>query len=106
MPDPVPNSPQPGSGLMAALIEASRPDWLAYVEHEFVRQLGDGSLPTACFRHYLTQDYLFLKHFARAYALAVYKSEDLDDMRQATATLDALLNVEMDLHVRTCAAWG
>ena len=37
------------------------------------------------FRHYLVQDYLFLIEFARAYALAVYKSPTLGDMREAAA---------------------
>ena len=81
-------------------------EWQAYVGHDFVRGLGDGSLPEACFRHYLIQDYIFLMHFSRAYALAVYKSDALDDMRQAAATLDALLNAEMSLHIETCAGWG
>ena len=27
-------------------------------------------------------------------------------MRQAAATLDALINTEMDLHVTYCARWG
>jgi thiaminase/transcriptional activator TenA len=81
-------------------------DWQAYVTHPFVEQLGAGSLPLDCFKHYLGQDYIFLTHFARAYALAVFKSEHLDDMRQAAGTLDALLNSEMSLHVRFCARWG
>ena len=35
-------------------------DWQAYTQHEFVRQLGAGTLPAESFRHYLKQDYLFL----------------------------------------------
>jgi thiaminase/transcriptional activator TenA len=98
---------EPGSdSLFARLKAACAEDWAAYVGHPFVRQLADGSLPEACFRHYLAQDYLFLIHFSRAYALAVFKSEHLDDMRQAAATLDALLNSEMSLHVAYCARWG
>ena len=52
------------------------------------------------------QDYLFLIEFARAYALAVYKSPDLADMREAAAGLSAILDVEMNLHVKLCAGWG
>jgi len=92
--------------VLAKLKAESAPYWAAYLEHDFVCRLADGSLPEACFRHYLTQDYLFLIHFSRAYALAVYKADDLDDMRQAAATLDALLNAEMTLHLRCCARWG
>ena len=92
--------------VFAKLHAACAAEWQAFVDHAFVRQLAEGTLPEACYRHYLAQDYLFLVHFSRAYALAVFKSEELDDMRQAAATLDALLNAEMNLHIRTCAHWG
>lgn len=92
--------------LFARLREAARPSWEAYVAHPFVAGLTDGSLPEAAFRRYLTQDYLFLIHFARAYGLAVVKHATLEDMRGAAATLDALLNHEMRLHVQFCAEWG
>lgn len=80
--------------------------WSAYTDHAFVRQLLEGSLPEPCFRHYLGQDYRFLIHFARAYALAAYKSETLADIRQANGGLSAIVDVEMDLHVKFCADWG
>ena len=92
--------------LFERLKASCRDDWQAYVTHPFVERLGDGSLPLDCFKHYLGQDYIFLMHFARAYALAVFKSEHLDDMRQAAGTLDALLNSEMSLHIKFCARWG
>jgi thiaminase/transcriptional activator TenA len=81
-------------------------DWNAYITHAFVRGVGDGSLPRACFEHYLKQDYLFLLHFARAYALAIYKSTTLADMRHAKNTLAALLDEEINLHTTFCAGWG
>ncbi len=85
---------------------AAAADWEAYVDHDFVTRLGDASLPEACFRHYLGQDYLFLMHFARAYALAIYKSESLAEMRVAAAMVQGLLEVEMSLHVEFSAGWG
>ena len=94
-------------GQVFTRLKATCPkDWDAYIRHDFVRALGAGSLPEACFRHYLGQDYIFLIHFARAYALAAFKSDALEDMRQAAATLDALINTEMGLHVTYCAGWG
>jgi thiaminase (transcriptional activator TenA) len=68
--------------------------------------LADGTLPDAAFLTYLVQDYLFLIEFARAYALAVYKAPRLDDMRDAATGLSAILDVEMNLHVKLCAGWG
>lgn len=96
----------PQDSLFSRLQETCAPEWRAYVAHPFVAGLGDGTLPEARFRHYLIQDYLFLIHFARAYALAAYKAENLADIRQATGGLKAIVDVEMGLHVKFCARWG
>jgi thiaminase/transcriptional activator TenA len=88
-------------------LKAAAPaEWRSYVEHPFTSAMADGTLATAAFRHYLVQDYLFLIEFARAYALAVYKSPSLADMREGAAGLAAILDVEMDLHVKLCGGWG
>lgn len=34
--------------------------WREYTQHEFVRQMADGTLPVEKFKNYLIQDYLFL----------------------------------------------
>lgn len=81
-------------------------DWRAHCEHEFIRELGAGTLAKDAFRHYLEQDYLFLVHFARAYGLAVYKSRNIMDLRRALASLKAIIDVEMGLHIQYCASWG
>lgn len=96
----------PEGSFLARLIARCPDAWARYTRHPFVVGMADASLPQAAFRHYLAQDYLFLIHFARAYALAVYKADDLADMRAAAATVNALLDVEMRLHVEYCAAWG
>ncbi|MEP9377978.1 TenA family protein [Aquabacter sp. CN5-332] len=84
---------------------AAASDWQSYVDHDFVRQLGAGTLPQAAFQAYLVQDYLFLIQFARAWALAAYKSRTLADIRVAQEGLGAVLN-ETELHIRLCARWG
>lgn len=100
-------APYDGRGrLFARLRRDCADEWEAYTGHPFLAGLADGTLPEVAFRHYLGQDYLFLIHFSRAYALAAYKSETLEDLRAAAATLTALLDVEMGLHVRYCADWG
>ncbi|HMA16541.1 MAG: TenA family protein [Bacteroidota bacterium] len=99
-------APDYGSAVFAGWRRAAGDEWPAYTRHAFVHGLGDGSLPRAAFLRYLTQDYLFLLHFARAWALAVVKAGDLEEMRAAAATVDALVNQEIRLHVETCAAAG
>ncbi len=82
------------------------PQWTDYTRHAFVAHLGDGSLPLKCFEHYLVQDYLFLIQFARAYALGVYKSSTVADMRQSLEGVKAILDAELDLHIELCGQWG
>ena len=92
--------------LFARLRASCKPEWEAYTRHTFVKQLGGGTLPEASFRRYLIQDYLFLIHFARAYALAASKSRNLADIREAAAGLSAIADTEMRLHVEFCDGWG
>jgi thiaminase/transcriptional activator TenA len=68
--------------------------------------LARGDLPERAFRRYLVQDYLFLLHFARAWGLAVYKSDNLAEMRRAHSLVAATLDVEIGLHVEYCRGWG
>lgn len=93
-------------GLADRLVATCRPSWSAYVDHAFVRRLGDGTLPIGSFRHYLKQDYLFLLHYARAWALAVYKSSTLAEMRKSNASVKAILDRETGLHIEFCRSWG
>lgn len=92
--------------LFARLHAASADAWAAYVDHPFVRKLAAGQLEERCFRRYLTQDYLFLIHFARAYGLSAFKSETVADIRAAAAGLSAMIEQEMRLHVAYCQEWG
>src|SRR5215813_4180804 len=92
--------------LFSRLVQASGVAWHAYTRHKFVLQLASGDLPEACFRHYLVQDYLFLIHFARAWGLAVYKSDTLAEMKRAQRLVAATLDVEIGLHIEYCRGWG
>ena len=94
---------------MASLFERLKADcagdWRDYTHHQFVEQLGRGNLPMAAFQDYLVQDFLFLIQFARAYALSIYKSRSLAEMRGGLEGLKAIMDVEMDLHLRMCEHW-
>src|ERR1700761_5737786 len=92
--------------LLGRLVAAAGPTWHSYTRHEFVLQLARGDLPEAAFRRYLVQDYLFLLHFARAWGLAVYKSDTLAEMKRAHALVAATLDVEIGLHIDFCRGWG
>jgi len=86
--------------------ERSAPLWKAIMNHPFVRGLGSGELSRERFEHYLKQDYVYLIEFGRVLALAAAKSEDLAGMSSFAKLLNATLELEMDLHRRTCADFG
>jgi thiaminase/transcriptional activator TenA len=88
------------------LIAADPEGWRAYTEHAFVAGLQNGTLPLAAFRAYLVQDYKFLIHFARAWALAAAKAEDPVEIRACATTVHALIDEELKLHVAFCAGFG
>ena len=80
--------------------------WNLYTQHKFVQKVSDGSLDKKLYLKYLKQDYVFLIHFSRAWALLVAKSKSVNEMRIASATLDALVNEEIQLHIKTCKDEG
>jgi len=88
------------------LRDAAGSVWRDYTHHAFVEGLREGTLSRNSFLSYLVQDYIFLIHFSRAWALAVTKADSVQDMRVCAETVDALLNHEIDLHLRTCASEG
>ena len=91
--------------ITAQLIQQSRPHWHAYVRHDFVQQLARGTLPKTCFQHYLKQDYIYLFHYSRMFALAMYKAENFAQMEIARDNLNAVLD-EIQLHIAFCQQWG
>lgn len=92
-------------GLYGRLKHEAGQEWQAYVNHDFIRQLAAGTLPESAFRRYLVQDYLFLIHFARAYALLAYKLRTLPEIRAAVVSLETIVR-ELPMHVAYCAQWG
>ena len=94
------------TSLFNQLKASCESDWQAYTQHAFIEQLALGTLPQACFKHYLLQDYIFLLHFARAFGLAVFKSNREEDIRFALSACEAIVNTELKLHISYCEEWG
>lgn len=90
----------------ALMRDAAAEPWRDYTRHAFVEGMKDGTLPREAFLHYLRQDYVFLIHFSRAWALAVVKSETHEEMLAASRTVNGLISEEMKLHIGICEAEG
>jgi len=88
------------------LREKTDPLWESIFHHPFVKGIGDGTLSRDRFEFYLKQDYAYLIDFSRVFALACAKSRTLREMGTFAALLHATLTTEMELHRKTCAAFG
>ncbi|KAJ1718429.1 trifunctional hydroxymethylpyrimidine kinase/phosphomethylpyrimidine kinase/thiaminase, partial [Coemansia erecta] len=102
VPRPTPCHPHPFTDYLRAQAGAQ---WTRYIRHPFVQQAGLGTLARSVFIFYLKQDYAYLKHYARAWALAAFKS---DAFSEITTLADLALGCgrESSLHLRLCSQWG
>ncbi|SFL59097.1 thiaminase (transcriptional activator TenA) [Gracilibacillus orientalis] len=82
------------------------PIWNSYLEHPFVKGLGDGTLDQEKFKHWLKQDYVYLIDYARLFAIGSAKADDLEKMTTFAKLLHGVLDVEMDLHRKFAADFG
>lgn len=87
------------------LISQNQRTWDGYIYHNFVKEVANSTLDEKKFLHYLKQDYLYLKHYSRAYLMAAYKSENLDDMKFFIDTQN-LLFTEIAHHQKYCEKFG
>ena len=71
--------------------------WEKVVNHPFVAQLGDNTLPRETFNVYFDQDYLFLKDWTVLLSLATAKAPDFDAARPLVAFLHLGLGGEEGL---------
>ncbi|GAB6093522.1 thiaminase II [Furfurilactobacillus curtus] len=56
--------------------QANRLLWQSSIQHPFIQQLRDGTLPEATFRYYLIQDHHYLRDFARVHDLTAQAAEN------------------------------
>lgn len=87
------------------LIEQNKDVWSRYIYHDFVKEVANSTLPKDKFLHYLKQDFLYLKHYLRAYLIAAYKSESLKDMEFFLSVQKSLFT-ELNHHQKYCEKFG
>ncbi len=80
--------------------------WESYLDHPFVKGIGDGTLSHERFRYYLIQDHKYLMQYAKVFALGVVKSSSEDDMRLFADLIAATLDTENAVHRTYLAELG
>lgn len=80
--------------------------WDSYLDHPFVKKMGDGSLDKDKFQHWLKQDYVYLVEYAKLFALGCAKAPNLSVMKDYAEGLYGVLFNEMDLHKSYAKSFG
>ena len=84
--------------LRAMLLDSVSDIWPEYNNHPFVKGMETGTLDPAKFRHYIIQDYFYLNEYSKVFAIGAAKSKSLEFMRFCSSVMDAIANVEMNIH--------
>ncbi|SHI85149.1 thiaminase II [Lutispora thermophila] len=70
------------------------PIWDRCVEAPFVQEVKKGTLPMEKFKHYMIQDSIYLKYYARVYGKAIYHSSTLKDIQMFYSALCFVTDTE------------
>ena len=68
------------------------------LDHPFLRGLTDGTLPEENFEHYVLQDALYLRDYARALSLAAVRAPDAEALVMFNEHSAGAITVEKSLH--------
>ncbi len=71
-----------------------------------LERLSDGTLPPEIFRHYILQDALYLKHYARCLAVVAAKAPDNAQVLRFLNSAQNAIKVEQGLHAGFLADFG
>ena len=80
--------------------------WDGYLEHPFVKAIGEGSLDKEKFKNYLIQDYLYLKDYAKVFAMGLVKASTMDEMKFYHESIKGILDDETAVHVNYLKGFG
>ena len=80
--------------------------WDGYLEHPFVKGIGEGTLDKEKFKNYLIQDYLYLKDYAKVFAMGLVKAETMKEMKIYNESIKGVLDDETAVHVNYLKDFG
>lgn len=79
------------------MLEATKGIWNQYNEYPFVKGIEDGSLDKDKFKYYIMQDYLYLKEYAKVFALGVAKAKSIETANLFAKYIE-VMNGELNIH--------
>ena len=80
--------------------------WDEYLKHPFVKGIGEGTLDKEKFKNYLIQDYLYLKDYAKVFAMGLVKARNMKEMKFYHESIKGVLDDETAVHVNYLKWFG
>lgn len=77
-----------------------------YMDHPFIKGLGDGSLSKASYKKYLIQDTLYLKDYGKVYAHAFLLSDDIRELQFLHSCIGVVMSEETNMHIQYLKDYG
>ncbi len=82
------------------MMDYAAPVWNQFMTHPFIQGMIDGTLEQDKFAWYLMQDCQYLKDYAKVYATAFIKTNDIELMRSIYRDMSVILSDESMTHIR------
>lgn len=80
--------------------------WNEYLDHPFVKEIGEGSLDKEKFKKYLIQDYLYLKEYAKVYSIGFTKANSVKEMKFYYEAIQGIIEDESAVHIKYLEDFG
>ena len=88
------------------LFKEAKPIWDEYLNHPFIKELGEGTLPKEKFKSYLIQDYLYLKEYSKVFCIGVVKATTMDEMKFFYNSIKGAMEDETESHIMYLKGFG
>lgn len=92
--------------FMEQVIAGSKDLWEGYLNHPFVKGAEEGTLSQKQFETYMVQDSIYLREYARVFALAMYRAKTLREMALFYEVLSVVINDESATRIRYLRRYG
>lgn len=80
--------------------------WLGYLNHPFVKEIGEGTLDKEKFKYYLVQDYLYLKEYSKVYGVGFAKADTIKEMKLYYEAINGIIEDESAVHIKYLEDFG
>ncbi len=85
--------------MISKLVRNSTPKWVNMVKLPFLKSIINGKLSKEAFLEYLVQDTIYIKYYAKCYAYAMTKTDDIEVMRLLYECLGIISKDESAIHI-------